>query len=200
MPPMLAPVARPAPARPGTRCRTQASRGRGADRTGCRRAGGPWPVRPGALRSERGSGGKTDARHLTGHLTLDIPDVEACDMKPNRAASFIEILDHRLGVGHGLAAAVTRLPGTGAFPAAREGGGWQAPTGDLFLNQETKERLLHDGLLRIESPLVRGSRRQHWQNVCRRYLLDIPNLRRQAGGDSLRAATRNSEYRSHSAR
>ena len=108
-------------------------------------------MRPG--RSERGSGRKTGARLLAGHLTLDIPDVEAGDMKPNRAASRVEILDHRLGVGHGLAAAVAGLPGARAAPGARDGSGWQASIGELFLNQETKERLLHDGLLRTGSPL-----------------------------------------------
>jgi hypothetical protein len=38
-----------------------------------------------------------------GHLTLDVPDVEARDMELHPGGSRrVAMLDHRLGVGHGL--------------------------------------------------------------------------------------------------
>ena len=42
---------------------------------------------------------------------------------------------------------------------------------------------------------MRGPCRQHWQNVCRRYVLDVSDLGGGARGDSFRAMIRNSEYR-----
>ncbi len=82
---------------------------------------------------------------MSRNLTLDVPDVEARDMELDPASRRVEILDYQLGVGHRLPAAVARFPVARAAPDARDGGAWQAAVGELFLNQETKDRLVHDG-------------------------------------------------------
>ena len=105
-----------------------------ARRPGQRRARRPWPVRTRPGRSERGSGRKPDARLLAGHLTLDIPDVEARDMKPNPVACLVEVLDHRLRGGHNLPARVAGLPVARASAGARDRRRWQAAVGEPFLN------------------------------------------------------------------
>jgi hypothetical protein len=80
------------------------------------------------------------------HLALHVPDVEACDVKLDPASRRVTILHHRLGVGHGLPAAVAGLPVARAAAHARDGGVWQAARRELFLNQETKDGLVHGGL------------------------------------------------------
>jgi hypothetical protein len=59
----------------------------------------------------------------------------------------VRILHHGLGGGHGLPAAGAGLSGARAAPGARDGGGGQASVGQLFLDQETKQGLLHQVLL-----------------------------------------------------
>jgi hypothetical protein len=83
---------------------------------------------------------------VSGHLALYVPDEEACDVKPDPASLRVEPLHHHLGFCHGLSAAVAGLPIARAAPGARDGGVRQAAVGELSLNQETKEGLLHDGL------------------------------------------------------
>jgi len=100
-------------------------------------------------------------------------------MKPHPAARPVEMLDHRLGLGDGLAAAVARLPVARATQGARKGGGGQAAVGELFLNQQTKEGVLHAALLKDRISPVRGPRAHHWQNICRRYLLTFREYQRR---------------------
>ena len=73
-------------------------------------------------------------------------------MKLESASRPITILRRRLGVGDGFAAAVAGLPGTLAVPTARDGGSGQAAISELFVNQETKQGLVHG-----EAPLDRIS-------------------------------------------
>jgi hypothetical protein len=82
--------------------------------------------------------------------------VEARDVQLDSAARrVVQILHHHLGIGHSLPAAVADLPVARAAPHARDGGAWQAAIGEFFLNQETKEGLVHKGL-----PRCAGSTRQ----------------------------------------
>ena len=57
----------------------------------------------------------------------------------------IEILHHGLGLGHGFPAAVAGPPVARAAPDARDVVGRQAAGGELFLDQETKAGLGHEG-------------------------------------------------------
>jgi hypothetical protein len=81
--------------------------------------------------------------------------VEAGDVQLDTAARVVQILHHHLSGGHGLPAAVARLPVARAAPDARDGSVWQAAVGEFFLNHETKEGLVHEGL-----PGCAGSTRQ----------------------------------------
>src|SRR6185369_3003397 len=78
-------------------------------------------------------------------------------------------------------------PGARAAPGARDGGGWQASIGDLFLNQETEDRLLHDGLLGTGSPLCgahgRTTGKKYAGAMCVMYRTSAAGL----PGDSFRA-------------
>jgi hypothetical protein len=74
------------------------------------------------------------------------------------ARRVVQILHHHLGVGHGLPAAVAGLPVARAAPYARDGGAWQAAIGEFFLNQETKEGLVHEGL----PEWADSTRQMHW--------------------------------------
>jgi hypothetical protein len=67
-------------------------------------------------------------------------------MELDPASRRVEILDYQLAIGHRLPAAVARFPVARAAPDAGDGGAWQATVGEFFLNQETKDRLVHDGL------------------------------------------------------
>ena len=128
---------------------------------------------------------------MFGHLTLDVPDMEARDMELHPAPRRFEMLEHRLGVGHGLAAAIAGLPGARAATDERDGGGWQAAVGELFLNQETKEGLLHGDLPKVRISPVRGPANASGQDLCRRYVPVMFEPRQWAvPGDSLRVLKR----------
>ena len=67
---------------------------------------------------------------MSGHLALYVPT----------AFRRVEPLHRHLGVGHGLPAAIERLP---SARDERDGGVWQAAVGEFFLIQKTKDRLVH---------------------------------------------------------
>jgi hypothetical protein len=104
---------------------------------------GAGPRADGGRGPEGGARRQTGAGFVAGTLTLDIPDVEARDMKPHPAARPVEMLDQRLGCGHELAAAVARLPGAWAPQARGKGAEGKRPSASFFPNQETKEGRFH---------------------------------------------------------
>jgi len=79
-------------------------------------------------------------------------------MQLDPAARVVQILHHQLGGGHGLPAGVARFPVARAAPDARERRVRQAAVGEFFLNQETNERLVHEGLpgWQFDSQIHRG--------------------------------------------
>ena len=93
---------------------------------------------------ERGSDGKTGARLVSGRLALYVPAVETRDVKPEPTSSRVHALDDHQYLGHDLPAPVARFPVAGPAPRARDVVVRKTAVGELFLNQETKGRLVHD--------------------------------------------------------
>jgi hypothetical protein len=79
-------------------------------------------------------------------LALDVPEEETGNMEVDAAPLRVTVLDRSLALGHGLLAGVASLPIARPAPIPEDGVVWQTARGELFLDEQTNERLGHEDL------------------------------------------------------